>query len=97
MQIVLSFFFFTASLFASELDDRLNVYIGQFRYKAIEPLRNNESLKYRLGKKLFFDKRLSLNNTISCSTCHDPKFNSADALPFSYCGSQRTHSSSRLD
>lgn len=25
-----------------------------------------------LGKKLFFDKRLSGNNTISCSSCHQP-------------------------
>src|SRR5690554_262640 len=26
-----------------------------------------------LGEKLFFDPRLSLNNTISCATCHSPK------------------------
>lgn len=28
--------------------------------------------KVELGKMLFFDKRLSGNNTISCGTCHDP-------------------------
>lgn len=28
--------------------------------------------KVELGKKLFFDKRLSLNNQISCASCHDP-------------------------
>lgn len=28
--------------------------------------------KAELGRKLFFDKRLSLNNEISCATCHDP-------------------------
>lgn len=27
--------------------------------------------KIELGKKLFFDTRLSKNNTISCATCHD--------------------------
>lgn len=27
--------------------------------------------KIKLGKKLFFDKRLSANNSISCSSCHD--------------------------
>jgi cytochrome c peroxidase len=27
--------------------------------------------KVQLGKKLFFDTRLSKNNTISCSSCHD--------------------------
>ncbi len=26
-----------------------------------------------LGRKLFFDKRLSKDNSIACATCHDPK------------------------
>ena len=29
--------------------------------------------KVDLGKKLFFDRRLSLNNTISCAMCHIPE------------------------
>jgi len=29
--------------------------------------------KIKLGKKLFFDRRLSLNNTISCAMCHVPE------------------------
>lgn len=29
--------------------------------------------KVDLGKKLYFDKRLSADGTISCATCHDPK------------------------
>ncbi len=29
--------------------------------------------KVALGKRLFFEKRLSADNTISCATCHDPK------------------------
>ncbi len=32
----------------------------------------------KLGKKLFFDKRLSANNTISCSSCHIPSNAFAD-------------------
>ncbi len=28
--------------------------------------------KVKLGKQLFFNKRLSLDNTVSCATCHDP-------------------------
>jgi cytochrome c peroxidase len=28
--------------------------------------------KVTLGEKLFFDKRLSSDNTVSCATCHDP-------------------------
>ena len=31
------------------------------------------SAKIALGKKLFFDRRLSLNNTFSCAMCHIPE------------------------
>jgi cytochrome c peroxidase len=31
------------------------------------------ALKIRLGRKLFFDRRLSHNNTISCAMCHVPE------------------------
>ena len=30
--------------------------------------------KISLGRKLFFDRRLSADGTVSCSTCHDPAF-----------------------
>lgn len=33
-----------------------------------------------LGQLLFYDKILSGNSNISCSTCHNPKFGSADGL-----------------
>jgi cytochrome c peroxidase len=36
-----------------------------------------------LGKKLFFDPRLSVNKSVSCATCHDPKKAFADGLPVS--------------
>lgn len=37
------------------------------------PLNVRPSAKeIELGRKLFFDRRLSQNNTISCSSCHDP-------------------------
>ncbi len=36
-----------------------------------------------LGKKLFFDKILSKNNTQSCATCHDPKRAFTDETRFS--------------
>lgn len=29
--------------------------------------------KVALGRDLYFDKRLSFDNTVSCATCHDPK------------------------
>lgn len=34
-----------------------------------------------LGKKLFFDPRLSGDGNMSCSTCHSPMFGWSDALP----------------
>ncbi len=34
--------------------------------------------KVDLGRLLFFDKRVSSTNTISCATCHDPKFGWSD-------------------
>ncbi len=37
--------------------------------------------KIELGKKLFFDKRLSLDSTISCSSCHIPEWGFTDRKP----------------
>jgi cytochrome c peroxidase len=39
--------------------------------------------KEQLGEKLFFDKILSSDQTISCASCHIPQFAFADTLPFS--------------
>lgn len=39
--------------------------------------------KVALGRKLFFDKRLSADNSISCATCHDPNYGFADPHPVS--------------
>ncbi len=36
-----------------------------------------------LGKALYFDKRLSKDNTVSCATCHDPKKGWTDQAPVS--------------
>ena len=37
--------------------------------------------KIRLGAQLYFDTRLSADNTISCATCHDPKTGWANHHP----------------
>ncbi len=37
--------------------------------------------KVKLGKRLFFDERLSGNNEMSCATCHDPDKSFTDGLP----------------
>lgn len=39
--------------------------------------------KVELGRKLFFDRRLSGDGTMTCATCHDPENGFADALPIS--------------
>ena len=39
--------------------------------------------KIELGKKLFFDRRLSGDGTTSCATCHDPELAYSDALEIS--------------
>lgn len=39
--------------------------------------------KVELGKKLFFDRRLSGDGTTSCATCHDPERHFSDGLPIS--------------
>jgi cytochrome c peroxidase len=39
--------------------------------------------KIELGKKLFFDRRLSGDGTMNCATCHDPEHGFSDGLPLS--------------
>jgi cytochrome c peroxidase len=39
--------------------------------------------KAELGWLLYFDKRLSVDGTVACASCHDPKHAFADGSPFS--------------
>lgn len=39
--------------------------------------------KIELGKKLFFDRRLSGDGTMNCGTCHDPNLGYSDGLEIS--------------
>jgi cytochrome c peroxidase len=36
-----------------------------------------------LGRRLYYDTALSVDNTVSCATCHDPKFGFGDGEQFS--------------
>src|SRR5438876_3963113 len=38
--------------------------------------------KVELGKQLYFDPRLSCDDTISCASCHDPKKGWSNGTPF---------------
>ena len=49
----------------------------------IPPNNPQTSQKIRLGKLLYFDTRLSKDNTVSCATCHDPAMGWSDAGPTS--------------
>lgn len=53
----------------------------------ITPIPDKIKFDYKkalLGKKLFFEKKLSINNTISCATCHDLKNGGDDGLKTSF-------------
>lgn len=39
--------------------------------------------KVELGRLLYFDRRLSADETVSCATCHDPQFAFTDNAPVS--------------
>lgn len=48
------------------------------------PIPSNNLLtmaKVDLGKQLFFDKRLSVDNSVSCASCHDPQKGWSDGKP----------------
>ncbi len=52
----------------------------------LQPLPQKQSLsadKIALGQDLFFDKRLSKDNTMSCASCHDLAQGGADGKPVS--------------
>ena len=38
--------------------------------------------KVELGKQLYFDPRLSCDETVSCASCHDPKKGWSNGTPF---------------
>jgi cytochrome c peroxidase len=54
------------------------------RSEAVAPIRVARDLdprKVALGRRLFFDKRLSGDETLACATCHDLAKGGADGLP----------------
>lgn len=68
-----------ASISGPTLADR----IAQEPVKPIEPVEVDEPAKVELGKKLFFDPRLSRSGFISCNSCHNLSMGGSDNLPTS--------------
>ena len=58
----------------------LPVGLGVLPPPAIPKDNPQNSKKIELGRRLFFDKQLSADNTISCASCHDPKHGFSDGL-----------------
>lgn len=67
-------FFFGSLLFIAA-----SCTVDSSKYELID--RDQE--KVELGKRLFFDVRLSSDNTVSCATCHQVEKAFADGLPLS--------------
>lgn len=54
---------------------------GTFDQAAFGATSNSDPSLAELGKKLFFETRLSSNNTRSCASCHNPALHFTDGLP----------------
>jgi len=57
--------------------------IGSLPQPPFPPDNPQTSMKILLGKQLYFDTRLSKDNTISCATCHNPRTGWSDKGPTS--------------
>ncbi len=59
---------------------RTPLIVGQINTPATNPITD---LGAKLGRVLFWDKRLSLNQTVSCASCHRPEHGFSDPRKFS--------------
>jgi cytochrome c peroxidase len=57
--------------------------LGNLPAVTVPPDNPQTTGKVLLGKKLYFDTRLSADNSISCATCHNPEMGWSDAGPTS--------------
>jgi cytochrome c peroxidase len=57
-------------LAAADLELKTPLGLSKMGIPADNPLTTE---KVELGKQLYFDPRLSIDNTVSCASCHDPK------------------------
>lgn len=50
-------------------------------FKAIAPLPAADPARIELGRRLFFERRVSMDGNVSCSHCHLPEKHATDGLP----------------
>jgi cytochrome c peroxidase len=67
----------------SELDHRVHQVLAESQVSPLSPLPAADPALVRLGQALMFDKVLSGNRDISCSTCHNPASATSDGLSLS--------------
>src|SRR5262245_44582461 len=58
----------------------LPAFLGPLRRPPVPESNPLTEAKIELGRKLFYDPRLSGNGALSCSTCHNPALGFADGL-----------------
>jgi cytochrome c peroxidase len=91
-KIIISLLIFSATIAYSSSEfsftDSDRTFLGNLALSNVEPPkgdRGNEHLQNEavalLGKKLFYDKRLSGNGKVACSTCHSPNLYFTDGRP----------------
>jgi cytochrome c peroxidase len=73
-----SFNYYSNNLFAAD-------FLNPYYYSLLKEDRDSESLT-RLGKKLFYDKRLSRAGNLSCGSCHQPERAFTDGVAKSFTG-----------
>ncbi len=73
-------FFLILFIYGCEPQERIDPYLGEMPVPSDNPM---TAEKIELGRQLFFDKRLSPDNSVSCSTCHQPGKAFTDGLRIS--------------
>jgi cytochrome c peroxidase len=73
--LAFSFFFFVSAVFAGRLDPLTAVPVSEQNPQTPE--------KIELGRKLFFDRRLSGDGTMDCAVCHNPEKGFSDGREIS--------------
>ncbi|WP_394826400.1 cytochrome-c peroxidase [Pendulispora albinea] len=73
-----------ASLFPKEPDANAPAGVNEAFWRVLVPTDNAiDAKRIALGKKLYFDPRLSRDGTVSCATCHDVSRGFTDRRPTS--------------
>jgi cytochrome c peroxidase len=73
-----SFSYYSNNLFAAD-------FLNPYYYSLLKKDHDSESLT-RLGKRLFYDKRLSHAGNLSCGSCHQPERAFTDGVAKSFTG-----------